>query len=268
MSPILTAIARSARSATVLLTFIGLPSVAAQAQRLTPPDTAVGCRWQPECSASGASLRMEEVSRSGSGSGTEVVVSPRVSGLPREVPLTFWMRQLEGPASWLATGYMLDSSGAVVCADSAQHAALATTAGTGWCPAPLDKFELTVGKAGQGEPFAYAVSTIDGRHSAFAVVIPRPVTATIAGCGTLDLQLLTRDGRAVRILGSGFPPSSVLRTESKRGRETHPNEVTTDSTGRFLAVVHGAGRGGEATYTVRTDRCEVVLPYRWGRAAR
>lgn len=241
------------------------------AQTLTPPDSTVGCQWLPECSAPGATLRMVELSRSGSGRDTRLGVSPRISGLPSGVPLTFWMRRLGQEPQWIATGYELDAAGAVACADRARHAALATEAGTGWCPVPLDSISLGIGGAMQGERFAFAFSTLDGAHSAYAVVVPRPVTASVAGCGTLDAHVVDAEAKVVSITGQGFAPAAQVATESRSGKETVPGQVTTDSAGRFVAVVMPAtrgGRGGEAAFTARAAGCEVTLAYPWGRAAR
>lgn len=239
----------------------------ARAQTLTPPDTTAGCQWQAECSAPGATLRMAELGRAGSGRGAKVDVVPRVAGLAAGVPFTLWMRRLGQGPQWVATGWALDAVGTVACADRARYAELAATAGTGWCPAPLDSLRLTIGGAMEGEPFAFAVSTPDGRTSAYDVVVPRPVTASAPGCGTLDLQLIAPDARTVRILGTGFPPSAAIATESVRGRDRATGQVTSDSAGRFVAIVTLNGRGGDASYTARTERCAVTLPYRWGKAA-
>lgn len=257
--------------ASLALVILAAPGTALRAQTLTPPDTTEGCQWTPECSTPGATLHMAELSRAGSGRGTKVTVSPRVSGLRAGVPLTFWMRPTGQPAQWIATGYELDSAGAVVCADRTRHAALAETAGTGWCPVPLDSISLGVGDAMQGEGFAFAVSSTDGRQAAYALVVPRPVTASVPGCGTLDVRVLDADAKAVSITGRGFAPSSQVATESRSGKETVPGQVTSDSTGRFVAIVMpGArgGRGGEAAFTARAAGCEVTLRYPWGREAR
>ena len=270
-------VARSARP--VFKAFSGVVAVAllaalaapAAAQTLTPPDTTTGCQWMPECSAPGAALQMVEVARSGSGRDTKLGVSPRVSGLPTGVPLTFWMRRMGQEPQWIATGYALDSAGTVGCADRTRHEALATEAGTGWCPVPLDSISLGVGGAMQGERFAFAFSTLDGRHSAYAVVVPRPTTASVPGCGTLEAHVVDAEAKAVSITGQGFAPSTQVATESRSGKETVPGQVTTDSTGRFVAIVMPGtrgGRGGEAAFTARAAGCEVTLAYPWGRSAR
>jgi hypothetical protein len=181
------------------------------------------------------------------------------------------MRRTGLDAQWIATGWALDSAGAVVCADRARHPALAATAGTGWCPAPLDSITLGVGDAMQGEGFAFAVSTADGGRSAFALVVPRPVTASVPGCGTLEARVVDPEAKAIAIAGSGFAPSAPVTTESRSGRETVVGQVTSDTAGRFLAIVTpgtGGGRGGDARFTARAAGCEVALTYPWGRAAR
>jgi hypothetical protein len=242
-------------------------AASAGAQTLAPPDSTQRCQWMAECSAPPATLRMEELKRSGSGRDLKVDVSPRANGFPAGVPLTLWIRRVEAAPSWIVAGYAFDSSGRLGCADRIANAAMAATARDGWCPVPLDTVSLTLGGAMEGEPFAFALSTADGRQSAYAVVVPRPVATTGPGCGTLDAQLLTKDARTVRILGTGFPPASAVTTESVRGHDKVPGTVTTDSTGRFVAVVTSNGRGGDAAYTARTGGCEVTLNYRWGRNA-
>jgi hypothetical protein len=261
---------RALRGALLLASFAALPAVSA-AQTLTPPDTAQGCEWAPECSASGVTLRMAELSRSGKGRGTKVAVSPRVSGFPAGVPFTLWMRRTGGDAQWIATGYALDSVGAASCADRARHAALAATAGTGWCPAPLEQISLDVGDAMQGESFAFAASTEDGRLSAYAVVVPRPVTVATPGCGSLDARVVDAEAKAIAITGRDFAPSARITTESRSGKDVVAGEVNSDSTGRFVAIVMpgtAGGRGGEAAFVARSGSCEVTLSYPWGRAAR
>jgi hypothetical protein len=119
----------------------------------------------------------------------------------------------------------------------------------------------------EGEPFAFSVSTADGRQSAYAVVVPRPVPTAAMGCGALDAQLLDPDARVVRIDGRGFPASTQLATASVRGRDKEAGAVRTDSSGRFTAIVYSNGRGGDASYTAQTGACAVTLPYRWGRSA-
>ena len=239
----------------------------AGAQTLTPPDTTAQCRWSVECSAPGTSLHVAEVARTGAGRALKIDVSPRASGFPSGVPLTLWIRRVGAAPAWVVAGYALDSSGKAGCADRTAYAAMASIARDGWCSAPLDSLSLTLGGAMEGEPFAFALSTADGRQSAYAVVVPRAVVATVQGCGTLDAQLVTADARAIRILGTGFTPATGLTTESVRGRDKVAGQVTTDSTGRFVAIVTSNGRGGDATYTVRTPSCEVTLPYRWGKDA-
>ena len=254
--------------ATALLA--GLSS-AASAQTLTPPDSTSPCRWTAECSAPGTSLRMQERSRAGDGRGAKVTVTPKVAGFPAGTPLTFWAKRIGQPAQWYVTGYTVDANGSVTCADKSQHAALASTAGDGWCPVPLDSLALTIGDAMQGEPFAFAMSTPDGRQTAYAVVFPRPVQASAPACGSLEASVVDAEAKAIAIVGRGFQPSAQVTTSSTSGKETIPGSVTADSTGRFVAIVtpgQRGGRGGDATFTARTASCELTVSYPWGRSAR
>jgi hypothetical protein len=248
----------------------GLASIS-NAQTLTPPDSTTGCQWMAECSAPGTSLRMEERSRTGSGRGTKVAISPRVTGFPAGTPLTFWGKRIGQAAQWYVTGYTIDSNGMVTCADRAQHAALASTAGTGWCPVPLDSLSLSVGDAMEGEPFAFAISTPDGRQAAYAVVVPRPIVVSTPACGSLEATVVDADAKAISIVGRGFPAGAQVTTSSTSGKETIPGSVATDSTGRFVAIVTPGvkgGRGGSASFVARTGDCEVTVSYPWGRSAR
>lgn len=255
----------------VATAFVIAAPVGAGAQTLTPPDTTSSCQWMAECSAPGTSLRMEERSRTGKDRGTKVAITPRVSGFPVGTPLTFWGKRVGQPAQWYVTGYTIDANGTVACADRAQHAALASTAGTGWCPVPLDSLSLTVGDAMQGEPFAFAISTPDGKQAAYAVVVPRPVQASAPGCGTLEATVVDADAKAVSIIGRGFPAAAQVTTSSTSGKETVPGSVTADATGRFVAIVmpgERGGRGGDASFTARAPGCELTISYPWGRSAR
>ena len=259
-----------ARLALATALIAGFASVS-DAQTLAPPDSSAACRWMAECSAPGTSLRMEELSRTGSGRGTKVAITPRVGGFPAETPLTFWGKRVGQAEQWYVTGYTTDANGSVTCADRAQHAALASTAGTGWCPVPLDSLALTVGDAMQGEPFAFAISTPDGRQTAYAVVVPRPVQASSPGCGSLQATVVDPDAKAISIVGRGFPASAQVTTSSTSGKETITGSVTADTTGRFAAIVapgERGGRGGDASFTARGAGCELTISYPWGRSAR
>ena len=260
-------------SATAIVTLIALIVFAggAEAQTLTPPDTSAGCRWTLECSAAGTSLQMTELSRSGEARKTKVVVSPRVAGFPAGVPLTLWARRVGEQPKWVATGFAIDSSGKSVCADRAEHGPLATTAGSGWCRAPIDSIRLTVGDAMHGEPFEFAIATADGRTAAYAAVVPRPSIASVEGCGTVESRIIDADARAMLVVGHGFAPSRRFIAESMSASELVSGGVTADSTGRFTAIVNPGrpdARGGEATYSVRTGPCHVTLRYPWGRSAK
>ena len=261
---------RTAPAALAISLLAGL-ATASNAQTLIPPDSTSACQWMAECSSAGVSLRMEERSRTGKDRGTKVAITPRVSGFPAGTPLTFWGKRIGQPAQWYVTGYALDPSGKVICADRAQHASLASTAGTGWCPVPLDSLSLTVGDAMAGEPFAFAISTPDGTQAAYAVVVPRPITATAAGCGTLEATVVDAEAKAISIIGRGFPAGAQVTTSSTSGKETVAGSVVADSTGRFVAIVtpgQRGGRGGDASFTAKAGTCELTLNYPWGRSAR
>ena len=261
----------AATTAVLAVTLLAALPAAARAQTLTPPDSTSSCRWMDECSTPGTSLRMVEHSRTGSGRDTKVAVTPRVSGFPAGTPLTFWGKRIGQPAQWYVTGYTVDASGAVTCADRAQHSALATTVGDGWCPVPLDSLRLTVGDAMQGEGFAFAMSTPDGRQTAYAVVVPRPIRASAPACGSLEATVVDAEAKAISITGRGFPASATVTTSSTSGKETIPGSVTADSTGRFVAIVtpgQRGGRGGEASFTAGAGPCELTIAYPWGRSAR
>ena len=247
---------------------------ALSAQSLTPPGgsdtaTSTGCRWSVECSAPGATLRMEEVSRTGTDRKASVVVTPRAAGFAAGEPLTFWMRRLGGGSQWVATGIALDSAGRAGCADRTRHAALATQAGDGWCPVPLDSLRLTVGGAMRGEPFDFALATSDGRVAAYSTVYPRPVMADIPSCGRLWVSLVDARGTAVRIHGSGLAPSTRYTTESRSGAESLTGEATTDAQGNLPPIIVTPGvkgkRGGEATWTAKAGECTLAISYPWGR---
>lgn len=260
----------SARSFLAAALVAGLAS-ASSAQTLTPPDSTAACRWMAECSAPGTSLRMEERSRVGDGRGARVTITPKVSGFPAGAPLTFWAKRVGQGAQWYVTGYVVDGNGAVSCADKTQHAALASSAGTGWCPVPLDSLSLTIGDAMQGEPFAFAMSTPDGRITAYDVIFPRPLRASSPGCGSLEASVVDPEAKAIAIVGRGFPAGAQVTTSSTSGKETIPGSVAADSTGRFVAIVtpgQRGGRGGDATFTARTAGCELSISYPWGRSAR
>src|SRR5262249_42006794 len=127
----------------------------------------------------------------------------RVSGLPRGVVFGVWTKNFGHSFHEVATGFQMDASGVVVSSD---------LDGTGR-PRQLDEIVLDPGPSyPRGAIWEVALASVDLTLTAFATVIPRPITARDGPC-TVSLELVTRRGDRFVATGSGFPPDEDVVIE-------------------------------------------------------
>ena len=216
---------------------------------------------------------MREVKREGKDPATKVFVEPVVSGFPPGAVLAFAVRPAGGKQQTIATGYVTDSAGAIVCGDRAAHADLAAGLGGAWCPTAWANLGIVVGSTRPAEPMHFMAYTIDAAHPghrAYATVIARPLRAVQDGC-TLEAELVMPPHGYV-MEGWGFQPSDSVRYESRSGKGVAGGVFVADSVGWLppAYVVPGiqGKKGGQATHEVVSSTCRVTLKYPWGDASR
>lgn len=251
------------RAVALALVLTTLPLFAARPQAALPCDST---RWHQDCSTPGVQLTLVEQMREKVRRDIVVGYGLTARGLPAGRIYTLWVRPSGGDPQPLETGFTPDSSGAVICADSAAFKDRPRiTALMGWCDRGLDKVGLTAGQFVRGEVYRAALISTDDSVRAYATAVPHPLAATSGGC-TVTAEVLSP--QIFAFWGAGFRPGETLHVTSRSGGDTKTASETADESGRLAVrtVIHNerGKRGGEATYEVAGAACQVMLRYGWG----
>jgi hypothetical protein len=120
-----------------------------------------------------------------------------------------------------------------------------------------------------GAVWEVALASVDLTLTAFATVIPRPITARDGPC-TVSLELVSRRGDRFVATGAGFAPDEDVVTAlwyagrmiQRRRRVSAEGQLPPD------VISHGAGgTDRSARYAVKGHSCDVAVEYEWGEAA-
>jgi len=196
----------------------------------------------------------------------------RAFGLPRGVVFDVWAKDFGHSFHEVATGFQMDGFGGIVSND---------LDGASWIrrwwrwlvkgqPRRLDEMALDPGPSyPRGAVWEVALASVDRTLTAFAKVIPYPISAQDGAC-TVSLELASRRGDRFVASGAGFDPSDEVITEAryseriiqKWGRISPEGLLPPD------VILHGAsGSDHSARYTVKGRSCNVVVEYEWGKPA-
>ncbi len=182
-------------------------------------------------------------------------------GLPRDTVFAVWVKEFGHYFHEVASGIHVDSAGVLVSSERSE-------AGR---PMRLDEMTFEPGPYPAGAAWEVALVSTDRTVTAFAKVIPRPITARDGRC-TVSLELATRHGDRFIAAGSGFLPDEDLIVESEySGRTTH-KALQASTEGRLPEdfLLHEGkidDADHHARYTVKGQSCKVVLEYEWGESA-
>ena len=124
------------------------------------------------------------------------------------------------------------------------------------------------GPSPQGAVWEVALVSADRTVSAFARVIPRPITARDGPC-TVMLELVSRRGDRFLASGAGFAPGDDVTIESGHSGRVMQKRQRVSADGRLPpdVIAHAAtGTDRTARYTVKGRSCEVAVEYTWGEA--
>lgn len=196
----------------------------------------------------------------------------QASGLPRGVVFGVWAKDFGHSFHEVATGFRMDESGVMVSSQ---------LDGVGWLwrwwrwiissrPQRLDEIALKPGLYyPRGAAWEVALASVDLTFTAFAQVIPRPITARDGSC-TVSLELVSRRGDRFVAAGAGFTPAEDVVTElwyagriiKKSRRVSAEGQLPPD------VISHGAsGTDRSAHYVVKGRSCNVTVEYEWGEPA-
>jgi hypothetical protein len=193
----------------------------------------------------------------------------RASGLPRGVVFGVWAKDFGHSFHEVAVGFRIDASGALVSSE---------LDGAGWLwrwwhwivsgqPRRLDEMAFEPGPSyPRGAVWEVALASVDLTLTAFAKVIPRPITARDGPC-TVSLELVSRRGDRFVTSGAGFAPGDDVITESRYAGRVIQKQWRISPEGLLPpdVISHGAsGTGRSASYAVKGRSCSVAVEYEWG----
>jgi hypothetical protein len=170
-----------------------------------------------------------------------------------------WAKEFGHAFHEIASGFRVADSGEVVSEER----------GTDGRPRRLEDLTFDPGPNPRGAIWEVAVVSADRTLSAFAKVIPRPITAHDGNC-SLSLELVSHRGERFVAAGTGFAPGADVVTELRYAGRVIEKIQRVAADGRLAPIVlsHGStGSDRHARYAVKGRSCEVAVEYDWGAAA-
>lgn len=184
----------------------------------------------------------------------------RASGLPHGVVFGVWTKHFGHSFHEVATGFRMDESGGMVSNE---------LDGTGQ-PRRLDEMILDPGPSyPRGAVWDVALASVDLTLTAFATVIPYPITVREGPC-TVSLELVSRRGDRFVATRAGFAPDEDVVTELSYAGRMIQKRWRASAEGRLPPEVisHGASSTEHrARYAVKSRSCDVAIEYDLGELA-
>jgi hypothetical protein len=181
-----------------------------------------------------------------------------ISGAAKSQAFTLLGWEIDEPRPKVVLeGVTLDNTGRAICAG------LPNTCGSQ--AKPDDPIELVV-LAAKGEPKRFALISEDGKHKAFASIVPFPITAHDHGC-SLSAILGMRDAELVLLRATGFNPAVQIEIQYSSEGEHKTIIAKTTEEGSHDQVILPFVRGkveGTATISVNAAMCRPALSFEWG----
>ena len=202
-------------------------------------------------------LRLELIELASGANPSSAVPAYRLqaSGLPRGVVFDVWARDFGHGFHEIASGFRVDEFGVALSIDRD---------GSGH-PRRLDEIALEPGPYPRGAVWEVAIASEDRALTAFATVIPRPLTARDGPC-TVSLQLAARRGDRFLALGAGFGQGEMVTAELWSAGRVIRKQQRASAEGRLPPdVLSEAASGSDrsARYTVMGSFCTVTIEYEW-----
>src|SRR5262245_57863669 len=177
-------------------------------------------------------------------------------GLPRGVIFGVWTKDFGHSFHEVASGFQVDEFGKLVSSKRGS-------------PQRLDELAFDPGPYPRGAIWEVALVSEDRALTAFAKVIPYPITARDEPC-SLSLELVTQRGERFVASGDGFPPGDEVITQSQYSERIIQKRRRISPEGLLPpdAFSHAAiGSDRTARYAVVARSCQVAVDYKWGEAA-
>lgn len=181
----------------------------------------------------------------------------RVEGLPRDVTYDIWTRDFGQQFKQVLSGFRLNRAGDLMSTDDSGQTQR------------FGEITFDPGPYSNGAVWMAAIASDDHKLSAFAKVIPYPITARDGAC-SLSMELISLHGNRFLATGAGFPPSTEVNIEQRFAGQVTNRKLRVSAQGRLPPdVVSHGGVGTDLTahYTAKSPSCGPVVRYEWGVAA-
>jgi hypothetical protein len=180
-------------------------------------------------------------------------------GLPSGIIFSVWAKDFGHSFHELASGFYVDESGNLVSSEpSGTERSM-----------QLDKMVFGPGPYPRGAVWEVAVVSADRALTAFAQVIPHPITARSGPC-KVALELVSHRGNRFMASGAGFAPSEDVVTELRYAEQVIQKRQRISPEGLLPSdiILHGSSSAERsARYTVKGHSCDVTVEYEWGEPA-
>jgi hypothetical protein len=212
--------------------------------------------WGENFNSNGAALVLKEAGRSKATGQTVITYNLFVSGLPKDVDYTLWMRLVGGNPQAVADA-LINKDGLVVnvLSDPAHNVA-------------EDLINLKV-VAGRGEPKQFALIANDGRHQVFGQVVPFPIETNGGPC-SISATMAGPNYIGVSIVVTGLQPKEEFQVGQRSGSEATRTKATAAEDGSYRTLVFPFVKGqssGKLKFDVTARACAVGVEVPWGQGS-
>jgi hypothetical protein len=134
-----------------------------------------------------------------------------------------------------------------------------------------EEAELHVSGLAKGEPYDLMLWSDAGRLAAYAHKVPFPLVASGARDCLVSMEMVSHQGDALIMNGTGFEPGEEINAVMRSGEEVHLEIFPASPKGEFSRMVFPAvyfkSPSGSGSYTATGKNCSVTLEHSWGVAA-
>jgi hypothetical protein len=212
--------------------------------------------WGEKFNSHGATLVLKQAGRSRASEQTVITYNMFVSGLPKNLEYTLWMRPVGGNPQAIADAF-INKDGLIVSvlSDPANNVA-------------EDPINLKV-VVGRGEPKQLALISNDGRHRVFGQVVPFPIENTGGSC-SVSATMVSQNYSGVSIVVTGLQSKEEFQVIQASGHEAAQTKATAAEDGTYRTLVFPFVKGqpsGTLKFDVRAKACTVGIEVPWGQGS-
>jgi hypothetical protein len=212
--------------------------------------------WGEKFNSSGATLVLKEAGRNRASGQTVITYNLFVSGLPKDVEYSLWIRLVGSNPQAVANAF-INKDGLVVnvLSDPVNNVA-------------EDPINLKV-VAGRGEPKQFALIANDGHYRVFGEVVPFPIEKTTGACN-ISATMMGQNYSVVLVVVNGLQSKEEFQVAQRSGSEVAQTKATAAGDGTYRAIVVPFVKGqssGKLKFTAIAKACSVDIEVPWGQGS-